>query len=124
MSETFPETVPEAPQAGDQPLSEGESGPAPVITWNYYIIYDDGTLEDGTLEAPADQPPVPVLARPGRVVTKEEYDAALADWQDAQDEIAADREAAEAAAIKANYDALIAMGIPDALARSLTGYRG
>lgn len=89
----------------------------------FYVIYDDGSLDVQTFSGNTIDPQ-PILGKPGRVVTKAEYDAAKAQQDALNAAYEEELRKADLARIKANYDALIAAGIPDAVARNLTGYTG
>ncbi|MET9818353.1 hypothetical protein [Streptomyces sp. NPDC006355] len=86
-----------------------------------WVIYDDGST--GHMEIPEGDGD-PALAKPGRLVTEAEYTARLEEIRAAR---AARHEAEETArleAARADYDALIAGGFPEATARRLSGYQG
>lgn len=88
---------------------------------SFYAVYDDGSI--GQLRVPAGAPE-PVLSKPGRLVDEEEFQDALdAIKAEAAQQAAAD-DAARRALAKADYDALVAAGIPDASARRLSGHTG
>lgn len=84
----------------------------------YWVIYDDGSL--GRVETGEDEPPA--LSKPGRFVTEDEYAQRLNEIQQAREQRLAEEEAARLAEARSNYDALIAAGIPPAVASSLSGY--
>lgn len=91
-------------------------------TETFYVVYDDGSIElltmtgTGTLE--------PVLDKPGRITSKAEYDQYKAVLDERHAIYLAELEGAEQAAMKTDYDALIASGVPEATARRLSGYTG
>ncbi|MBA9005908.1 hypothetical protein [Thermomonospora cellulosilytica] len=76
---------------------------------------------DWTGEPPGDEPPYQLP--PGAVeITREEYEQTLADIQAAIEEQRRQVAEAEAARAKADYEALRAAGIPEEIARRLSGY--
>lgn len=89
-------------------------------TTTFYVIYEDGSIEVQTLPDGTD----PVLNKPGRVSGKVEYDQYLARLQELNATWLAETHAREQQVQKADYDALVAAGIPDATARRITGYAG
>lgn len=91
----------------------------PVI---FYVIYEDGTLE--VLTVVGDPDAEPVLNKPGRIASKIEYDQYLRILEEQHAIYLAEIAAREQQLLKADYDALIAAGIPEATARRITGYTG
>ncbi|MFF5668782.1 hypothetical protein ACFY8S_01375 [Streptomyces hygroscopicus] len=57
-------------------------------------------------------------------ITEEEYRAALAAIEEQIEQERQEQQEAEQARIKADYDALRALGVPEETARRLTGYTG
>ena len=91
-------------------------------TVTFYIIYEDGSVEAQTLP---DIPDVePVLTKAGRVSGKIEYDQYLFRLNEQNNIWMGETQAREQQLLKADYDALIAAGIPEATARRITGYDG
>lgn len=91
-------------------------------TVTFHIIYEDGSIEAQTVDdVPGAQP---TLNKPGRVAGEIEYNQNLARINEETAIILADLQAKELAQLKADYDALIAAGIPAATARRITGYNG
>jgi len=91
-------------------------------TVTFYIIYEDGSVEAQTLpDVPGAEP---VLSKPGRVSGKIEYDQYLARLNEQNNIWFSETLAREQQLLKADYDALIAAGIPEATARRITGYTG
>ncbi|MGY3199708.1 hypothetical protein [Streptomyces sp. TE5632] len=93
--------------------------PGDVDTDAYYVIYDDGSV--GRFATTGGEP---VLAKPGRLVTEEEY-------QERADELAAEREehlariaAEDEARTRAAYQAFLTAGFPEEVARQMSGYMG
>lgn len=84
----------------------------------FYIIYDDGSVEAQTLVGE------PVLSKPGRIAGEIEYNQRLAAIEEHNSIYMEEIHAAEQAALKTDYDALIAAGIPEVTARRITGYNG
>lgn len=91
-------------------------------TVEFHIIYEDGSVE---VQTHPDMPGAqPMLAKPGRVSGKIEYDQYLARI-DGQNAIwLAETNARSQQLVKADYDALIGAGIPEATARRITRYEG
>ncbi|MDX3069794.1 hypothetical protein PV518_48070 [Streptomyces sp. ND04-05B] len=86
----------------------------------YYVIYEDGSL--GRIDTDGEgQPP---LAKPGRFVDAATYGARSEELAAQHAQHVADLQAADEARTKADYDALIEAGIPEATARRLSGYQG
>lgn len=91
-------------------------------TVTFYVIYDDGSVEEQT-HADTDGAE-PVLSKPGRVAGKAEYDQTLALLEEQQAIWLAETRAREDQLRKDDYGALLAAGIPEATARRITGYNG
>ena len=89
------------------------------ITW--YALYEDGTLERFSTDAAGAEP---VLSRPGRFITEAEYLERLAQMEAESAARAAELDRQAAAQRKADYDALIALGVPEETARRLSGWTG
>lgn len=88
----------------------------------FYVIYEDGSLE--VLTVIGDANAEPVLNKPGRIASKIEYDQYLRVLEEQHAIYLAEMAAREQQLLKADYDALIAAGIPEATARRITGYTG
>lgn len=88
----------------------------------FYVIYEDGSLE--VLTVVGDANAEPVLNKPGRIASKIEYDQYLRVLEEQHAIYLAEMAAREQQLLKADYDALIAAGIPEATARRITGYNG
>lgn len=85
-----------------------------------YVIYEDGSIEASTVSDTMEV----VLSKPGRIVSEAEYNQRL-DLLNEQHAIwLAETRAREDQLLKADYDALLAAGIPEATARRITGYSG
>ncbi|MGJ3558833.1 hypothetical protein ACR6C2_07590 [Streptomyces sp. INA 01156] len=98
-------------------LAQLAADPGDVETVDYWVIYDDGSV--GRLSTTGEEP---VLAKPGHLVTEEEY-------QERADELAAEREehlariaAEDKARTRAAYEAFLAAGFPEEVARQMSGY--
>lgn len=91
-------------------------------TATVYAIYEDGSTErqqwTGQGEAQF------ALSKPGRYVTESEYETFLAGVQAGNEAYEAQLAAAETSTLKGDYDALIALGLPDAMARRMSAYTG
>lgn len=84
----------------------------------YYVIYDDGSL--GRIEMWSDEEPQ--LSKPGRFVTEAEYQAALDEMRgNTAARVAALRDE-DQARHEAEYEDLLAAGIPERTARRLSGF--
>lgn len=87
---------------------------------DYFVIYDDGSTGQITLTNGGE----PVLGKPGRLVTREEYDERLEEIQAVRDAAREEREAEDLARQREDYLALRAAGVPEATARRMSGYEG
>lgn len=91
-------------------------------TVTFYIIYEDGSVEAQTLpDVPGAEP---VLSKQGRVSGKIEYDQYLNRLNEQNNIWLVETLAREQQLLKADYDALITAGIPEATARRITKYTG
>jgi len=90
---------------------------AETLSKQHYVM-DDGSVR--VVEYGDGVAPAPVTG--GRAVTEAEYTSALAAIQQANAEQASQVQATETANAKADYDALIAAGLPAATARRLSNY--
>ncbi|MGW1801501.1 hypothetical protein ACWCQN_37695 [Streptomyces sp. NPDC001984] len=95
-------------------------GPAPEPT-TVYALYEDGTL--GQLTAVLDSGK-PVLSRPGRLLTRDEYETLRGQMTDAHNARLAELEAADEARQASAFRDLTKASIPEATARALSGYTG
>lgn len=86
----------------------------------HYVLYEDGTL--GLIEHRGQEPPR--LARPGRIITEEEYARRRDQWEIAVADHAEKLRAADEERCRADFLALLASGIPEETARRLSGYTG
>lgn len=91
-------------------------------TETFYVVYDDGSIEQLTMTGTG--PLVPVLDKPGRITSKAEYDQYKTVMDERHAIYLAELSAAEQSTMRTDYDALIAAGMPDATARRLSGYTG
>jgi hypothetical protein len=87
---------------------------------DHYVVYEDGTaghirVNEGT---------EPTLARPGRFVSLEEYGERVAQLQDEAGAHVARLQAEDEARQRANFQALLAVGLPEANARDMSGFTG
>jgi hypothetical protein len=83
----------------------------------FYYEYPDGSLAERVTTAAE-----PVHPEGVTLLTEAEYASKLAAAEAAQEQHQADIRAEETAAKQAAYDALIAVGIPEASARQISGY--
>jgi hypothetical protein len=83
----------------------------------FYYEYPDGSLAERVTTAAE-----PVHPEGVTLLTEAEYASKLAAAEAAQEQQQADIQAEETAAKKDAYDALIAVGIPEASARQISGY--
>ncbi|MGP4091506.1 hypothetical protein [Streptomyces sp. KR55] len=90
----------------------------PVEPRTQWAIFDDGSV--GMWRYEGDTPPA--LPAPGRIVSQEEYEEARAVITQAVQEDNDQQEAAEREQIRDDYDALLALGMPETTARRLSGY--
>jgi len=95
---------------------------AELGTVTFFIIYEDGSVETQTL--PDEPGAEPVLSKPGRNAGEIEYNQFLARIEQQNALWFTETQAREQQLLKADYDALIAAGIPEATARRITGYSG
>ncbi|MFF3367070.1 hypothetical protein [Streptomyces misionensis] len=99
---------------------DGGDQPAPQPR-NFWVVYEDGVIAQLTVTGDGSDP---VLSRPGRLITEAEYQVLQAQMLADQEARLAELLAAEEAQRLQDYTALIAVGIPDAVARSLSSYTG
>ncbi|MET9818351.1 hypothetical protein [Streptomyces sp. NPDC006355] len=99
------------------PWPDYEPPEEPVTGW---VLYDDGSI--GSISVTGGK--LPVLGRPGRLITKEEYERLTAEMTAAHTARLEAAEAEAAARQAREYRDLTTAGVPDATARSLTGYTG
>ncbi|WP_433341755.1 hypothetical protein [Streptomyces sp. CA-253872] len=93
------------------------SGTEPRTFW---VLYEDGSAGRISADAAEDEPPT--LAKAGRVVTEEEYDAYVTALAAQRDEHLAEVRDQEQARAREDYDALRVAGVPEATARRMSGY--
>lgn len=87
-----------------------------------YFRTADGVLASRKTTGDTEEPqPLPDGAT---ALTEEEYEAALLDVEAARQEHAEELVATDEANQRADYDALVATGVPEATARRLSGYTG
>lgn len=91
-------------------------------TVTFYVIYEDGSVEEQIL--PDTSGVEPVLSKPGRVSGQIEYEQYKTRIEELNRIWLAETNARQQAIQKVDYDGLILAGIPDATARRLTGYTG
>lgn len=99
-------------------LMQMRGAQAPGAVTVHWILYDDGTT--GKIETTG--PELGELAKPGREVTFTEYDERLTELRAVSDDYLAELQAADLARLKGDYDALIALGLPEDTARRMSGY--
>ncbi|MEU6594800.1 hypothetical protein ABZ923_37335 [Streptomyces sp. NPDC046881] len=85
-----------------------------------YVIYDDGTPAHMQVLAGME----PVLSRPGRFVSLEEYGERRQELQDGITAHIASLEKADEIRQENDFEALIALGVPEDSARRMSGYTG
>lgn len=85
-----------------------------------YYQYEDGSVAHRVTTGGAK----PATPEGATEISEEEYRAALAAIEDANRERAEERRAEEQARAKADYEALLAAGIPEETARRMSGYTG
>lgn len=87
-----------------------------------YLKYTDGHL--GTITSSVwDDTDIPV-PEGAEAIDEATYDALKAELDAAAAQDEADAAAADSARQKADYDAMIALGLPDEMARRLSGWQG
>lgn len=100
------------------PWPDFEPAPEPVV---HYVLRADGVLSQITSVAGQD----PVLPEGAQLLSQEVFEELRARMRDAHAERVAELQAAEEAQQRAAYEALAAVpGIPEAVARALSGYTG
>ncbi|MGP4091508.1 hypothetical protein [Streptomyces sp. KR55] len=99
------------------PWPDFEPAPEPVKAW---VQYEDGSLGSITLAGLE----LPVLARPGRVITQDEYHRLSAEMTDAHTARLKAMEDEEAARQVREFRDLTTADIPEETARRLSGYTG
>lgn len=82
----------------------------------YWLLYENGAL--ARIEAVGDEVQVPEGAQ---LLTEAEYEERVQQWQEDNDAHVAALKAADRARQTEDYEALIALGVPDATARRLSG---
>ncbi|MFK0063329.1 hypothetical protein ACIQTN_29390 [Streptomyces werraensis] len=85
---------------------------------DWYVIYDDGTAAHLQVVGEVE----PVLGRPGRLVSEEEYGERMAQLRESSAEHVAALEAADVARQETDYQGLRAAGVPEDTARRMSGY--
>ncbi|MEV5929916.1 hypothetical protein ACPCSG_27035 [Streptomyces cellulosae] len=83
-----------------------------------FVLYDDGTASHMQVIEGQE----PQLARPGRFVTAEQYEARLQELHDQNAAYVAELEAADEARHRADFEALVGLGVPEDSARRMAGY--
>lgn len=83
-----------------------------------YVLYDDGTASHMQVIEGQE----PQLARPGRFVTAEEYAARLQELHEQSAAYVAELEAADEARHRADFEALVGLGVPEDSARRMAGF--
>jgi len=90
----------------------------PVIN-SRWIIFDDGSVGSVGFEEGTE----PALWAPGRFVTEAEHDAALDALRTANAKHVAKTVEAEQAAAREDFDEMLAAGVPERVARRLSGHQ-
>jgi hypothetical protein len=109
--------LPDVPPGWPWPWPGGENPPQPTT---HYVQFPDGHIGQITGHAGTE----PVLPEGSTLLTQEQYEALRAQLQDAHDARLEQLLAAEEAARLQQYQDLLGVGLPDATARSLSGYDG
>ncbi|MDX3237197.1 hypothetical protein PV392_16265 [Streptomyces sp. ME03-5709C] len=99
------------PIPGDDPETE------PVT---YYVLYEDGSA--GLITSTTGQEPV--LTKPGRLVDEADYTSVFQTLRVANEEHVAELQAEDEQRTREDFEALIALGMPEATARRMSGYEG
>lgn len=86
----------------------------------FWVLYEDGSAGRISVVTAEDEPPA--LAKRGRVVTEEEYDAYVAALAAERDEHLSDVRGEELARAREDYEALRTADVPEATARRMSGY--
>ncbi|MFE9319225.1 hypothetical protein ACFYNV_29700 [Streptomyces albidoflavus] len=102
---------------GGVTVSGAEVAGEPVAYW---AIYDDGST--GRIVVTNGEEPV--LGKPGRLVSEEEYAERLAELEAERERKRAERAAADEERTRTDYLALRAAGVPEDTARRMSGYTG
>ncbi|MTE20264.1 hypothetical protein F0L17_14330 [Streptomyces sp. TRM43335] len=84
----------------------------------YYVIYDDGSVGRIVTDTGTE----PDLAKAGRFVSQAEYQAAVDALDAEREQQQAEEEAMRSAQAKADYEALVAAGVPEDTAARMSGY--
>lgn len=84
----------------------------------HWVIYDDGST--GRLTATSEE--LPPLAKPGKFVTEAKYLRRHKELSDAHATYVAGLVAEDEERTRGDYEALTAVGVPEATARRLTGH--
>ena len=84
----------------------------------FYIVYDDGSVDVQTVVGD------PIFTKPGRLVDQAEYNQYKGQLDQLNLIYASELKAADDQVAKNDYDALIALGMPEATARRISGYTG
>lgn len=97
-------------------------GAQPIAaTTTHHVLYEDGST--GLIETSGEEP-LPPLAKPGRLVTEEEYQARLGALTGQRARYVAGLLAADEERTRGDFEALTAVGVPEATARRMSGYEG
>ncbi|MGY5034348.1 hypothetical protein ACWC9U_26525 [Streptomyces sp. 900116325] len=83
----------------------------------YWVLYENGVI--ARIEATGNEVQAP---EGGQLLTQEEYEQRLQQWQEANDAHVAELKAADRARQTEDYEALVAAGLPEATAARLAGY--
>lgn len=91
---------------------------APGEPMTHYVLYDDGSTGLITTTGPG----LGELPKPGREVTAEQYEAAVAELHAVHEEHLAELRAADDARLRRHYEALTGIGLPADVAAEMSGY--
>ncbi|MFF4900407.1 hypothetical protein [Streptomyces sp. NPDC001068] len=101
----------------DDGLEDDQPAPQPVVS---YVQYEDGTLARMTTGPGVEAG----LSRPGRLITEAEYDKLRGEMDDAHHAAVDALKVADQERQARAFQDLVGAGIPEATARTLSGYEG
>ncbi|WP_328427933.1 hypothetical protein [Streptomyces sp. NBC_00443] len=91
-----------------------------LVTKTLYVLFPDGMLSQITASAVTE----PALPEGAKLVTQERYEELRGQMRERHEARLAEMEAVEAQLRRDQYDDLLAAGVREATARSLSGYDG
>ncbi|MET7720705.1 hypothetical protein [Streptomyces mirabilis] len=101
------------------PWPDGDDPTTPPEPTTHYVQYPDGHISQITATGAE-----PVLAEGAKLLTQEQYEETRAQMLEAHEARLVELQAGEEAAQLQQYKDLRAVGLPEATARSLSGYTG